>query len=248
MSPTLAINELYDALTVQGEGPSLGRLCTFVRLARCNLDCGEGDGAMWSCDTPFTWRWAGIYSEDSGPVYSPAAEITTMPVAAVVEHVLTLAPPLVVISGGEPMLQRAGLTALVDELWEHGIDVEIETNGTQRPWDGLGKVTAYNVSPKLANSGVARDRAWKPEVLSALLSTGRARFKFVCSQAADLDEVAELCCLANIPAEKVWVMPAGTSTVQIRQSLARVADAAIARRWNVTTRLHIALWNSKRGV
>ena len=164
---TLAVNELYDRLTVQGEGPSLGRVCTFIRLARCNLDCGEGDGATWACDTPFTWRWEGIYTNDR-PTFNQAAEVHTMPVVRVLAHVLALRPPLVVISGGEPMLQRRGLTALVHGLWEMGSDVEIETNGTQAPWDGLAGMVNFNVSPKLSNSGIPHETAWRGEALAAL--------------------------------------------------------------------------------
>ena len=38
--------------SIQGEGASMGRPCTFVRLSRCNLAC------VW-CDTAYTWRFAG---------------------------------------------------------------------------------------------------------------------------------------------------------------------------------------------
>ena len=47
----LAVSEIFGP-THQGEGPSTGRLCGFVRLARCNLSC------LW-CDTPYTWDWGG---------------------------------------------------------------------------------------------------------------------------------------------------------------------------------------------
>ena len=244
---TLAVNELYDRLTVQGEGPSLGRVCTFIRLARCNLDCGEGDGATWACDTPFTWRWEGIYTNDR-PTFNQAAEVHTMPVVRVLAHVLALRPPLVVISGGEPMLQRRGLTALVHGLWEMGSDVEIETNGTQAPWDGLAGMVNFNVSPKLSNSGIPHETAWRGEALAALHATGAARFKFVCSDADDLAEVDELTRMVGIAPGRVWIMPAGTSRVAIRQSLAKIAEQAIERRYNVTTRLHIELFGARRGV
>lgn len=245
---TLAINELYDRLTVQGEGPSLGRLCTFVRLARCNLDCGEGEGATWCCDTPFTWRWRGIYPEGDRAVFDPNIEVRQMLVTDVLDHVTSLNPPLLVISGGEPLLQRKGLTALVHGLWAEGIEVEIETNGTQAPWEGLAGMASFNVSPKLSNSGVGRSLAWNEKALRALLSTGVARFKFVCADESDLAEVDELTSLVGIPNGRVWIMPAGTSRVAIRQSLAKIAEQAIGRRWNVTTRLHVELWGNQRGV
>ena len=46
---SLVVSEVFGP-TWQGEGPSLGRLCAFVRLGRCNLAC-------CFCDTRYTWDW-----------------------------------------------------------------------------------------------------------------------------------------------------------------------------------------------
>jgi len=239
----VAVNEIYGRLTVQGEGLSIGQLCTFVRLARCNLNCGEGEGAKWKCDTPFTWRWASQY--EGG--YDPNVEVALMDEADIINEVMRLNPPLVVISGGEPFLQQAALTRLVRGFAELAVRVEIETNGTRPPWPEL-EPALFNVSPKLSNSGILYGMRIKPRALAALLHSGRARFKFVCADEHDLCEVDELCEEIGIPPGLVWVMPAGTSAVQIRQALGRVAEAAIARRYNLTTRLHVELWGNARGV
>ena len=47
MSDLLEVSEIFG-LTIQGEGPSVGRRAVFLRLRRCNLACD------W-CDTRYTW-------------------------------------------------------------------------------------------------------------------------------------------------------------------------------------------------
>ena len=74
-----------------------------------------------------------------------------------------------------------------------GRQVEIETNGTIRPGAALREhVSAFNVSPKLTNSGVPERRRIRPRALTELAATGKAAFKFVVAEPAELDEVADL--------------------------------------------------------
>jgi hypothetical protein len=138
----LVVAEVFGP-TFQGEGPSLGRRAGFVRLGRCNLDCS------W-CDTPFTWDW---------DRYDPAVELRRMPVTEVVARLEAMEPEIVVVTGGEPLLQQRRLVPLAEACVERGWEVEVETNGTLAPGPGLTALVArWNVSPKLANSSVAEDR------------------------------------------------------------------------------------------
>lgn len=234
MAPvTLTVSECFGP-TVQGEGPSTGRRAGFVRLGRCNLDCD------W-CDTPMTWDWKG----KNGTVYDPKVELTTWTVESVADKLRAMDVPLVVVTGGEPMLQRKGLSALVEHI--NFADIEIETNGTQEPWAGLDGVR-FNVSPKLVSSGIPRDKAWRYDALVALRSTGRACFKFVIGSAADIDEAVELVVQVGIPARMVWFMPAspfGDWTPDLTGP--EVAEAALAAGYNLSGRLHVQLWGQERG-
>jgi 7-cyano-7-deazaguanosine (preQ0) biosynthesis protein QueE len=223
---TLVVSEVFGP-TWQGEGPSLGRRAGFVRLGRCNLAC------TW-CDTPYTWRW-----ED----HDPAVELTTRSVDDVVAELRAMDVPLVVVTGGEPLLQQSHLPPLLAALDE----VEIETAGTLAPSaDVTALVARFNVSPKLANSGNPRERRYRPDVLRTLEATGKAAFKFVAVDDADLDEIAAIvdeCGLTD-----VWVMPEGTDAAAIVERARALIDPVLARGWNLTTRLHVLLWGDRRGV
>jgi 7-cyano-7-deazaguanosine (preQ0) biosynthesis protein QueE len=220
------VSEVFGP-TVQGEGPSIGRRCGFVRLGKCNLACTF-------CDTPFTWRWSD---------HDPAVELREMTVDRVLSQLDAMAVDMAVITGGEPLLQQREIKALVDGLRvERGWRVEVETAGTIAP---QLEVDQWNVSPKLANSGNPTERRYKPDVLAAFNHTGRAVFKFVIAAPADLDEVADIVRAGDL--SNIWLMPEGVDAATLAARLQWLAPAAIDRGWNVTTRLHIAIWGDERG-
>ena len=227
-SAPLAVSEVFGP-TFQGEGRSVGRRAGFVRLARCNLDC------QW-CDTPYTWDW---------DRFDRNVEITLEPTADVLAQLDAMAIDRVVVTGGEPLLQQRQLLPLLEACRSRGWDVEVETNGTIIPDAAVADlVSVFNVSPKLANSGIAEDRRIRPAALRALLATGRATFKFVVSAVDDLDEIAVLAeAHALAP---IWVMPEGTDAATVAARLRTLADPVLARGWNLTPRLHVLLWNDER--
>ncbi|GHH76902.1 7-carboxy-7-deazaguanine synthase [Streptomyces sulfonofaciens] len=222
---------------MQGEGPSAGRSCAFLRLGGCNLTC------RW-CDTPYTWDWQGV--SDTGIAYRPVDELHVMSAAEVTERLLGFEVGLIVISGGEPLSQQSRVLPVVAELRDRGIAVEFETNGTVSPEDSLIATGArFNVSPKLSHSGVVEHRRIVPEVLVKFAAQPAAEFKFVCGEAADLEEVAAL--VDRFGLKDVWIMPRGQSAEEIGVSIRELADAVVARRWNLSTRLHVHAWGSERG-
>jgi len=225
---SLVISEVFGP-TFQGEGPSAGRRAGFVRLGMCNLNCS------W-CDTPYSWDW---------DHFDRHAELRRIELDDVLQMLSFMTVPLVVITGGEPLVQRKHLPELVHALAEHH-DVEIETNGTLDPGRGFERAR-FNVSPKLANSGVSRERAWKLDVLARFARRPSTAFKFVCQRQVDLDEVAELVEAVGISPASVWVMPEGRMRGTLDDRMRLLAPEVLARGWNITDRLHVKVWGDARG-
>ncbi|MGQ0776608.1 MAG: 7-carboxy-7-deazaguanine synthase QueE [Pseudonocardiales bacterium] len=219
--------------TFQGEGISTGQRALFIRLSRCNLSCP-------GCDTPETWDWSR---------YDPHTDSRWACTDELVQWVHGQRfTDLVVITGGEPLLQQHGLVPLVEALAECGRRVEIETNCTRMPVPELiAAVTRFNVSPKLAafGGGVSRERRIVPEALHVFAASGKAVFKFVACCIADLDEIAEL--EQEFQLAPVWVMPVGSTHDEVVAGLRALADPVLARGWNLTGRFHVLLWGAERG-
>jgi 7-carboxy-7-deazaguanine synthase len=225
----LRVAELFGP-TLQGEGPSVGQRALFVRLSGCNLDCS------W-CDTPYTWDWTR---------FDEAEQSYTAPITRVLGWVLAHDADLIVITGGEPLIQQRRLLPLVVALRNAGRRVEIETNGTIAPTNELAEqVSGFNVSPKLAGSGVAADQRIRPAALASLRDTGKATFKFVIAVPDDIQELAALQRQHRLA--PVWVMPEGTTAERVADGLRALAEPALAHGWNLTPRLHVLLWGDQRG-
>ena len=103
---SLVIHEIYRS--VQGETSFAGKPCTLVRLSGCNLRC------RW-CDTPQAFTGG-----------------TRMALEEVVERALALGTRLVLVTGGEPLLQPAALP-LMRALCDAGRTVMLETSGERDP-------------------------------------------------------------------------------------------------------------------
>lgn len=234
---SIYVSEIFGP-TIQGEGPSSGRRCAFVRLVTCNLTCS------W-CDTPYTWDWKG----ENGTVYNREEQQVLMTAYEIYQAVKKLDVERVVFSGGEPMMQKAELEEVFRLFADDGIAIEIETNGTILPTPLLFPlITQINCSPKLANSGVILGKRRKIPVLQGLMASGVAvAFKFVCQSKECLDEVEEIQLEAGIPDRNIWIMPEGRSTEELNTHMEVIADDAIARGWNITPRTHVSIWGAKRG-
>jgi 7-carboxy-7-deazaguanine synthase (Cx14CxxC type) len=139
-----AVKEIF--LTLQGEGMQAGRRAVFLRFAGCNLWTGrEQDRPKASCtfcDTDFIGT-DGV----NGGRYADAAEL-----AGTVSGIWGEGErPLVVITGGEPMLQLD--SELIDALHACGFEIAVETNGTLPAPAGIDWIC---VSPKAGTQIVQR--------------------------------------------------------------------------------------------
>ena len=230
--------EIFASL--QGEGPSQGRPCAFVRLSRCNLAC------VW-CDTAYTWRFEG----DNRPhraqlTYERKANQVTLDEEEAARRIAALGQPRLVVTGGEPLLQAPAVARMLALLPD--MRVEIETNGTVAPPPALDALVAqYNVSPKLAHSGNPADLALPPERLRAWAAEPRAAFKFVVAQSADVEEVLELAERFAIPRERVWLMAEGTDAATLEAREAWLAPLCLEHGLTLSKRMHIQLYGDTRG-
>ncbi len=134
-------------MTLQGEGVQAGSRAVFLRFAGCNLWSGREEDRSTAqcnfCDTDFV----GTDGEGGGK-FAGAEELA--------DHISALWGStedrrLVVVTGGEPMLQLD--RPLVEALHDRGFRVAVETNGTLPAVAGLDWIC---VSPKAGTDVVQR--------------------------------------------------------------------------------------------
>jgi 7-carboxy-7-deazaguanine synthase len=96
------VNEIF--FSIQGESSYAGQPCAFIRLTGCNLRCSY-------CDTPYA--------------FYEGKEMSVHEVMTKIEAYLTR---LVLVTGGEPMLQTQ-VHELFEGLMKSGYTVLVETGG-----------------------------------------------------------------------------------------------------------------------
>jgi 7-carboxy-7-deazaguanine synthase len=98
----MRVNEIF--YSIQGESSYSGWPCAFIRLTGCNLRCTY-------CDTQYAFY-----------------EGTEMAVAEILQEIAAFPTRLVLVTGGEPMLQSS-VHDLLETLIGRGYTVLLETGG-----------------------------------------------------------------------------------------------------------------------
>lgn len=121
MSKSLTYPVMERFLTVQGEGAHTGRTAWFIRLGGCDVGCA------W-CDVKESWD----------PAVHPRIALSTL-----VEEAVESGAPIVVVTGGEPLMHNCG--PLTEALKAAGLRVHLETSGAHKL---TGKWDWITLSPK----------------------------------------------------------------------------------------------------
>jgi len=259
-----------DFMSVQGEGITTGIPAYFVRLGLCNLQCGmsakflaqlkkdknladgeifKGDlelegKATWTCDSTSQWAWRGEEKpfqylidqwKDQG-IYEDIKNGTI--------HIIW--------TGGEPTMKKHQ-EAIENffSYWANFEDItnvysEIETNGTIEINDGLFTqiINQINCSPKLENSGQARNKRIVPDAIKRIMEHSNYQFKFVISTEEDIKEIfRDFVEPFNIPLKNVVCMPGLDSQADFHERTQFCLEMAKKYKFRGMTRLHISAWD-----
>ena len=119
-------------VSINGEGRKAGQPAVFIRFKGCNLNCSY-------CDT----FWA---NSDNCP-----AEMMTA--NDILVYIQKTGISNVTLTGGEPLIQT-GIYELIDLLCQNGLDVEIETNGSEdiSPFRQMKIMPSFTLDYKLPSS------------------------------------------------------------------------------------------------
>ncbi|HKD74493.1 MAG TPA: 7-carboxy-7-deazaguanine synthase QueE [Ktedonobacterales bacterium] len=241
----LRVSEQF--ISIQGEGPDIGRPFSFIRLFGCNYYCS------W-CDTKYAVQhWSDTYYERT------PADLTAWADEQGNEAVC--------LTGGEPLTAPAHLFLdLVRRLKASGHYIDIQTNGTIFRPALAALIDSWSISPKLGSSQMVE----RPDILRRYLASqadgtlrGRMLLKFVIANQRDLDLTWNLLeSLPEVAAQQIPIVlqPEGMAQVSIADYAAAlrwltesVAIGDGASRWRayalrVLPQLHRVIWGGKRGI
>jgi len=253
----LEINEIFGP-TIQGEGKLVGSPSIFIRFGKCNFKC---TGFNVEYETPSGTKKCGCDTyyavdpafKDSWNKYNSykqiVQEVNNLLNAQTYDYKMDI-----VITGGEPLLywKDEEFQKLLKHYIENGHKLTIETNGSlnlELEHDYQKKIL-FSISVKLSNSLEPLKKRVNYDTLNKILqNTQESYLKFVINknfQNKANQEIKDI--LSNLPKCEVYLMPMGDNTKALSQNDEEVINMAIQNGFKYCDRLHIRVWNNKRGV
>lgn len=173
------------------------------------------------CDSRFSWD-------------KNVEKVKSMTLAQVEGEIKKHKASNLVFTGGEPMLRQTDIRDICAAI--QPAFVEIETNGTI-PSEIDDIVDQYNVSPKFDFQTPIR-----------IIPGDTVFWKFIIRNDRDVHQADLFCEQHKIPCEQIFFQPEGRTREAIAEKIDFVVEAAAARGVRISPRLHVLLWDDKRGV
>jgi len=244
--------------SIQGEGKYIGKLSLFFRFGGCNMTCKgfaceeltpDGEKIL-GCDTiyavnreHFSQNWQSIESSEA--------------LLSIVDAYNLPRAVDIVLTGGEPLLYANDLLFIefLEQLHRRGHTICFETNGSldvnfeKYP---IYKECEFTLSVKLSNSAEKLSKRVNAQSIKNIAKNAKdAYFKFSLSLLDDAEkflvqEIAEIVSLA--PNIDVYCMPLGSSKEEIERGSESLIEFCKEKGYNFSDRLHIRVWNEKKGV
>ena len=216
------------------------------------------------CDSSYTWSKKFKHLITDKTVEEAVDELTALLPHGKFIHPLTQQNVHMLFTGGEPMLKKTqpGMIQIMDEFAKRDNlpnYVTVETNGTRPIEDEMAEYIKnysgewyWSLSPKLwATAGEQPKKAIKPDVIGRYAEVSpHGQLKFVVNGTdASWKEVEENTKLfreagCNFP---VWIMGVGGTFEGLIQTEATIADEAIQRGYNYTSRVHVHIYGNAIG-
>ena len=253
----LEINEIFGP-TIQGEGKLVGTPSIFIRFGKCNFSCVGfnveyetpsgvkkcGCDTFYAVDKEFKNSWTNYKSYEE--IVEEVDKLTTKS-----SNIYKMD---IVITGGEPLLywNKIEFQKLLEHYISQGHQVTIETNASLNLnfTKAYQKKIIFSMSVKLSNSLESLSKRINYETLNKILTNSKSSYlKFVIDRNF-LNEAKEEIetILTNIPNVEVYLMPLGDTAQSINKNCEDVIQMAINYGYKYCDRLHIRVWDNKRGV
>tara|TARA_B100000427_G_scaffold317381_1_gene313414 strand:+ start:1483 stop:2121 length:639 start_codon:yes stop_codon:yes gene_type:complete len=210
----LKINEIF--YSIQGESSNTGLPCIFIRLTYCNLRCSY-------CDTDYAF-------------YNG----TDMKISEIISEINKYPTDLVMITGGEPLLQE-NCIYLMQELLNKDYSVMLETSGSLKLKD-VPKSVIKIVDFKCPTSSMMNKNDWT--IITDIQKEDE--IKFVIANKEDYDWSKKM--IENYSLNKIC--PILFSPVYNKIDISTLASWILEDGLNVKLQmqLHKHIWGEKKGV
>jgi organic radical activating enzyme len=249
----LEVNEIFGP-TIQGEGKKIGTPSVFVRFGKCNMQCSgfeveyETPSGIKKCSCD-SYHASDIAFRDEWHKYKEADELINELEKIIPEYKVDI-----VITGGEPLLYWSDVEfqRFMEHYINKGYAITIETNGSldivlDKEWQ---KKILFSMSVKLSNSGEPLNKRVNIDALSSIINfVDDSYLKFVVDKeflnlaSREIDNI-----LNQIPKCEVFLMPLGDTAELIDKNSLSVIELALQKGFKYSDRLHIRVWDNKRGV